>query len=58
MGTFEIRKSKDGFYFQLKAGNGQVVAVSGVYGNKVACENGIYSVKKNAADAKVIDKTK
>ena len=44
-------------YFVLKAGNGQVIGKSEMYSSKTAMENGISSVMKNAADAKVDDQT-
>ena len=43
------------FRFRLKATNGQVIAVSEGYTSKAGCENGIESVKKNAADAEVVE---
>ena len=43
------------FRFRLKATNGQVIAVSEGYTSKAGCENGIASVKKNAADAEVVE---
>jgi uncharacterized protein len=50
-GKFELKKAKDGeFFFHLKAGNGQIVLVSEMYKEKGSAENGIASVKKNAAD--------
>jgi uncharacterized protein len=50
-GKFEIKKSSNGkFHFNLKAGNGQIILSSELYEKKPACENGIESVKKNAAD--------
>jgi len=50
-GSFEIKKAKDGqFYFNLKAGNGEVVGTSEMYKAKASAENGIESVKKNAAN--------
>ncbi len=50
-GKYEIKKSKnDKFYFNLKAGNGQIILSSEMYESKAACENGIESVKKNAPD--------
>jgi uncharacterized protein len=49
-GTFEIKKAKDGqFYFHLKASNGQIILASEMYKEKGSAENGIASVKKNAA---------
>lgn len=50
-GKFELKKSKnDKFYFNLKAGNGQVILTSEMYESKPAAMNGIESVKKNAAE--------
>ena len=51
MGKFEINVSKsDQHYFNLKAGNGQIILTSEMYNSKSACENGIESVRKNAED--------
>ena len=50
MGKFVIKQAKDGqFYFNLKATNGQVILSSEMYTTLKACENGLASVKKNAA---------
>ncbi|WP_158943002.1 YegP family protein [Granulicella sp. S190] len=50
-GTFEIKKAKDGeFYFHLKASNGQIILAREMYVAKSSAENGIESVKKNAAN--------
>ena len=50
-GKFEIKQSASGkFHFNLKAGNGQIILSSEMYETKGAAENGIESVKKNAAD--------
>ncbi|HOX92555.1 MAG TPA: YegP family protein [Spirochaetales bacterium] len=55
-GKFEWYTDKGGkFRFRLKAGNGQVIAVSEAYNTQSACMNGIESVKKNAADAPVVE---
>ena len=49
MGKFEIKTAKDGQnYFNLKAGNGEIILSSEMYTTMKACENGIASVKKNA----------
>ena len=54
---FEVYKDKAGeFRFRLKATNGQVIAVSEGYVAKSSCENGIESVKKNAAEGEVVVK--
>jgi len=56
MGTFELKKSENGkFHFNLKAGNGQIVATSQMYASKESALNGIDSVRKNAPDAKLED---
>ena len=55
-GKFEIIKDKAGKYrFRLKAGNGEIIAVSEAYETKASAQHGIESVKKNAADAAVVD---
>jgi uncharacterized protein YegP (UPF0339 family) len=51
MGKFATKTGKDGqHYFNLKAGNGQVILSSEGYTTKSAMENGIESVKKNSQD--------
>ena len=57
MGKFVVKATRTGFVFNLKAGNGEVIAVSEVYSSEDACMNGIASVRKNAVDAKVEDQT-
>lgn len=44
-------------YFNLKAGNGQVIGTSELYESEAGRENGIESVKKNAPDADTEDTT-
>ena len=57
-GKFEITQDKAGKYrFRLKAGNGEIIAVSEAYETKASAKNGIESVKKNAPDAVVVDTT-
>lgn len=57
-GRFERKTSSNGkFYFNLKAGNGQVIGSSEMYESNASCENGIESVKKNAPGADVDDQT-
>jgi uncharacterized protein len=57
-GKFEIIKDKRGeFRFHLKAGNGEIIASSEGYKTKASALNGIDSIKKNAADASVVDLT-
>lgn len=48
-GKYELyTDSAGGFRFRLKAGNGEVIAVSESYTTKSAAKNGIDSVKANA----------
>jgi len=50
-GKFELRKTANGqFFFNLKASNGQTILTSERYKTKANAENGIASVRKNAAD--------
>jgi len=48
MGKFEIKKAKGGVMFNLKAGNGEVIATSEIYKTLASCKKGIASVQKNA----------
>ncbi len=57
MGKFVIKQTNTGIKFDLKAGNGEVIATSEVYTTEAACRNGIESVKKNAAVAEVENQT-
>lgn len=57
-GRFDRKESSNGkFYFNLKASNGQIIGNSEMYESFASMENGIESVKKNAADAVVEDQT-
>jgi len=48
---YQIYKDKSGkFRFRLLAGNTQVILTSEGYSSKVACKNGIASVKKNSTN--------
>ena len=52
---FEVYADKAGeFRFRLKAGNGQIIAVSEGYKAMAGCRNGVASVKKNAQDSPVV----
>ena len=58
MGKFVISESKNGGYlFNLKAGNGEVIATSQIYKSLDSCKNGIESVKKNVVDLHIEDQT-
>jgi uncharacterized protein len=57
-GKFVLKKGSTGkFHFNLQAANGQVIATSETYESKESALNGIESVKRNAPDAPVEDKT-
>ena len=57
--TFEMYVDKAGEYrWRLVHQNGNIIADSGEgYTQKDGCENGIQSVKENAPDAPIEDKT-
>ena len=57
MGKFVIRTTATGVKFDLKAGNGEVIATSQVYSSIPACRKGVASVQKNAAAAGVENQT-
>lgn len=57
MGKFEIKKVKTGIKFNLKAGNGEIIAVSEIYNTMASCKNGIASVQKNAPIAALENQT-
>lgn len=57
MGKFVMKPTANGgFKFDLKAGNGEIIASSQTYKSEKSCEAGIESVKKNAL-AHVEDQT-
>ncbi len=49
MGKFIVKTTNTGIKFDLKAGNGEVIATSEIYASKAACLNGIESVKNSCA---------
>ncbi len=56
-GKFEIKKAKnDKFFFNLKAGNGEIILSSQMYASKTSAKNGIASVQKNSTDASRYDR--
>ena len=58
MGKFVMKETKNGgVKFDLKAGNGEVIATSEAYSGDAACKKGIESVRKNAVEAKLEDQT-
>jgi uncharacterized protein len=57
MGKFIIKTGKDGQkYFNLKAGNGEVILSSEGYSNTTGCKKGIASVQKNGTDKSKFEK--
>lgn len=46
MGKYVIRKSKVGFYFNVEAANGQVIATAQAYKSKPSCKSAIEALKK------------
>lgn len=57
-GKFELyTDAADKYRFRLKAGNGEIIAVSEAYNAKPSALNGIESVRTNAPDAELVDLT-
>lgn len=55
-GKFEIFTDKGGKWrFNLKAGNGEVIAVSQGYASRANAEHGIESVRANAPTAVIVE---
>ncbi|MCL2185510.1 MAG: YegP family protein [Treponema sp.] len=55
---FTVYKDKSGqFRFNLKAGNGEIIAVGEAYPDKKSCLKGIASIQKNAPVAEIVDST-
>ena len=57
MGKFVIRTTSTGVKFDLKAGNGEVIATSQVYKSMANCRSGVASVIRNAPAANIEDQT-
>ncbi len=57
MGKFAVRTTATGIKFNLKAGNGEIIATSEIYTTEAACKKGIASVKRNAPIAPVENQT-
>ncbi|MDR0464458.1 MAG: YegP family protein [Treponema sp.] len=55
---FTVYKDKSNkFRFNLKAGNGEIIAVGESYPDKKSCLKGIASIQKNAPAAAIVDDT-
>ena len=53
---FDVLKSKNGkHYFNLKATNGQIIGTSQMYESLAGCQNGVQSVRNNAAEAEIVE---
>ena len=57
MGKFIVKKTNTGIKFDLKAGNGEVIATSEVYNSEASCLNGVNSVARNAPIANIENQT-
>ena len=57
MGKFVLSEAKNGFKFNLVAGNDEVIATSQVYKSKVTAKKGIASVMANAPVANIENQT-
>lgn len=56
---YERKTAKNGqFFFNLKAGNGQVVGTSEMYVSAQGCDKGIASVKANGTTSTIKEKEK
>ena len=58
MGKYVLKEGKAGYRFNLKAGNGEVIAVSESYSSEKAALAGIESVRNNAPVAALEDQTR
>ena len=57
MGKFVLSEAKNGYKFNLVAGNGEVIATSQIYKSAVSAKKGIASVSANAPVAKIENQT-
>ncbi len=50
-GAYDLKKASNGdYFFNLKAGNGQIILTSQMYDAKSGAQNGIASVQANCGD--------
>ena len=55
---YSRKQSSNGkWYFNLRAGNHQIIGTSQMYASQAGCDNGIASVKQNGSSAVVKDHT-
>ena len=57
MGKYVIKNTKTGIKFNLKAGNGEIIATSEVYASEASCRKGLASVQRNAPKAAIENQT-
>ena len=57
MGKFVISEAANGYKFNLKAGNGEIIATSQVYKSLPSCKKGVASVQACAPEAAIEDQT-
>lgn len=57
MGKYVVKNTKTGIKFDLKAGNGEIIASSGIYKSRPSCMKGIKSIMNNAPVAAIEDQT-
>jgi uncharacterized protein YegP (UPF0339 family) len=57
MGKFVVKPTAKGFRFNLKAGNGEIIATSQIYASLRTCKAGVESVRRNAIKANLEDQT-
>ena len=56
---FELKQSSNKkWFFNLKAGNGQIVGTSELYDNEANAKNGVKSVMNNAPTSETVDLSK
>ena len=55
MAKFEVYKSKNGYRWRLKAGNGEVVATGEEYSSKDAAMKGCEAVARAAMNATIVE---
>ncbi|WP_371929543.1 YegP family protein [Phyllobacterium sp. 21LDTY02-6] len=54
---FEIMRATGGYYWRLKASNGETICHSEVYTTKQSAEGGVSAAKRIIPTASVIDRT-
>lgn len=55
MAKFEVYKSKNGYRWRLKAGNGEIVAIGEEYTTKDGAKKGCEAVARAAEAAEIVE---